>query len=85
MGGTVEVLGAAVKMEWHAIETHQALESLAPQEAQVLRLLFGIGERPHSPDELGVRLGLSHQRVWQIRATALRKLRLGAVLATGWS
>lgn len=79
MGGLFEVPGAAVNGERATTETQLALQSLAPEEAQVLRLLFGIGNRAHSAQELALRLGVSYGCVRRMRARALRNLRLLAV------
>jgi RNA polymerase primary sigma factor len=54
----------------------RALNSLTPREAQVLRLRFGIGERKdHTLEEVGVHFGVTRERIRQIEAEALRKLR----------
>jgi hypothetical protein len=53
------------------------LARLAPREAMVLRLRHGVGEaRPRTLEEIGVRLGVTRERVRQLEASALRKLRL---------
>lgn len=60
-----------------AIET--ALTSLNPKEGSVLRMYFGIGTGTTlSLEEIGTRLGLTRERVRQIKETALRKLRHAA-------
>jgi RNA polymerase sigma factor (sigma-70 family) len=57
----------------HAIR--YALETLPPREAKVLQLRFGIDCEEHTYDELGKVMGISKERVRQIEASALRKLR----------
>jgi RNA polymerase primary sigma factor len=53
-----------------------ALDSLRPREAQVLRLYFGIdGEEPRTLEEIGAVLGVTRERVRQIKEKALRRLR----------
>src|SRR5262249_4393667 len=54
----------------------RALNSLSTREAQVLRLRFGVGERKdHTLEEVGARFGVTRERIRQIEAEALRKLR----------
>ena len=54
---------------------HQ-LDQLAPREALVLRLRFGLdGEAPQRLAQIGHRLGLTRARVGQIEQAALHKLR----------
>jgi RNA polymerase sigma factor (sigma-70 family) len=54
----------------------RALNSLSTREAQVLRLRFGMGERKdHTLEEVGARFSVTRERVRQIEAEALRKLR----------
>ncbi len=55
------------------------LRKLSAREEQVLRLLFGVGEVPHSRDELGQRLGVSRDWLRSIERRALRNLRSAAV------
>jgi RNA polymerase primary sigma factor len=53
-----------------------ALHSLNPKEEAVLRLYFGINTGATlSLEEIGIRLGITRERVRQIKETALRKLR----------
>jgi RNA polymerase primary sigma factor len=55
----------------------RALAKLSPRERDVLRLRFGIGdERSHTLEEVGERFALTRERIRQIEAQALRKLRL---------
>lgn len=57
-------------------EMEKAVRSLAPREAKILRLYFGLEEeRPHTLEEIGTILGLSRERVRQIKERALSKLR----------
>ncbi len=52
------------------------LESLSPREQKVLRMRFGIGEeRSHTLREIGEKFELSRERIRQIEAQALKKLR----------
>jgi RNA polymerase primary sigma factor len=54
----------------------RVLSTLTPREAQVLRMRFGIGERTdHTLEEVGVRFAVTRERIRQIEAQALRKLR----------
>ncbi len=52
-----------------------ALRQLDPREAEILRFRFGIGERMHDPDEVGMRLGVPRARLRRLESRALRKLR----------
>ncbi len=54
----------------------RSLDELAPREAQVLRLRYGIGtNKDHTLEEVGHALGLTRERVRQIESAAVRKLR----------
>jgi RNA polymerase primary sigma factor len=58
-------------------QTRKVLASLTPREEQVLRLRFGIGEKTdHTLEEVGSRFAVTRERIRQIEAKALRKLRL---------
>jgi RNA polymerase primary sigma factor len=52
------------------------LVDLTPREDRVLRLRFGLnGDRAHTLREVGDKIGVTRERVRQIEANALRKLR----------
>jgi RNA polymerase primary sigma factor len=52
------------------------LATLTPREETILRKRFGIGEeKAHTLEELGQQFGLTRERIRQIEARALRKLR----------
>ncbi len=57
-------------------QTRKVLATLTPREEQVLRLRFGIGEpSDHTLEEVGTRFAVTRERIRQIEAKALRKLR----------
>jgi RNA polymerase primary sigma factor len=59
-----------------AAHTRELLATLAPREARVLRMRFGIGERTNSTlEEVGEDFDVTRERIRQIEAKALRKLR----------
>jgi RNA polymerase primary sigma factor len=53
------------------------LDTLQPREKEIIALRFGLGdaERPHTLDEVGRIVGLTRERVRQLEARALKKLR----------
>ena len=52
------------------------LDEMPPREAQVLRMRFGIGmPSDHTLEEVGLQFGVTRERIRQIEAKALRKLR----------
>lgn len=54
----------------------EVLEALSSREAQVLRMRFGLsGERAMTLEEVGSRFGVTRERIRQIEAKALRKLK----------
>ncbi|MEE8574718.1 MAG: RNA polymerase sigma factor RpoD, partial [Thermodesulfobacteriota bacterium] len=57
-------------------QTTMVLHTLTPREEKVLRMRFGIGERQdYTLEEVGKVLGVTRERVRQIEAKALRRLR----------
>jgi RNA polymerase sigma factor (sigma-70 family) len=54
----------------------EALDSLTPREAKILKLRFGIGEEDeHSLEEAGEKFKVSRERIRMMEAKALRKMR----------
>jgi RNA polymerase primary sigma factor len=61
-------------------EIEEALKTLPPRDAKVLRLYFGLdGGREHTLEEIGGMLGVTRERVRQLRDRALKRLREGDV------
>jgi RNA polymerase primary sigma factor len=57
-------------------QTAAVLQSLTPREEQVIRMRFGIGDgSEHTLEEVGQRFSVTRERIRQIEAKALRKLR----------
>ena len=55
---------------------NSVLDEMPPREAQVLRMRFGIGmPSDHTLEEVGRQFGVTRERILQIEAKALRKLR----------
>jgi RNA polymerase primary sigma factor len=56
--------------------TERLLATLSPREAKVLRLRFGVGEKgEHTLEEVGERFVVTRERIRQIEAKALDRLR----------
>ncbi len=81
MGDFIEDRGAvnpqdAILHSSLAEGTRRVLATLAPREEQVLKMRFGIGERSnHTLEEVGQDFAVTRERIRQIEAKALRKLR----------
>jgi RNA polymerase primary sigma factor len=59
-------------------EIDRALKALPPRDAKVLRLYFGLNDgREHTLEEIGGLLGVTRERVRQLRDRALKRLRDG--------
>lgn len=73
--GVVSPLEAVIKANLSE-QTARVLSSLTPREEKVLRMRFGIGERSdHTLEEVGQNFEVTRERIRQIEAKALRKLR----------
>jgi RNA polymerase primary sigma factor len=84
LGDTLEDLAAENPADAAVVrrmrhEARAALAHLDPRELRVLRMRFGIGERSdHTLEEIGGALAVTRERVRQIEAKALAKLRHSA-------
>ena len=59
-----------------AEKTREVLSTLTPREEKVLRMRFGIGEKSdHTLEEVGRDFAVTRERIRQIEAKALHKLR----------
>ena len=73
-GGKFPVLGATSSAPQGGIE--QVLQTLTRREEQVIRMRFAIGEKgTRTLKEVGERFSVTGERIRQIQARALRKLR----------
>ena len=71
----VSPLEAAIRYDFQR-QINSALETLTPREEKVLRKRFGIGEATdHTLEEVGQDFEVTRERIRQIEAKALRKLR----------
>lgn len=74
-GATLAPVDAAVYASLRDA-TSEVLESLTPREAKVLRMRFGIEmNTDHTLEEVGKQFDVTRERIRQIEAKALRKLR----------
>jgi RNA polymerase primary sigma factor len=77
--GRIEVEAEAID-QFVGDEIEAALATLAPRDAKVLRLYFGLGGgREHTLEEIGTMLGVTRERIRQLRDRALKRLREGEV------
>jgi RNA polymerase primary sigma factor len=66
--------------QFRSQELARALSTLPARDAKILRLYFGLeGGREHTLDEIGKMLGVTRERVRQLRDRALKRLREGDV------
>ena len=56
-------------------EVEQALKALSDRERNIVKAFFGIGQPELTLDEIGMKFGLTRERVRQIKEKALRNLR----------
>jgi len=57
-------------------QTESVLQTLTPREEQVIKMRFGLGDgSEHTLEEVGQRFSVTRERIRQIEAKALRKLR----------
>ena len=73
---SIEVPAEAATSESLKNAINAVLDDMPPREAQVLRMRFGIGmTSDHTLEEVGRQFGVTRERIRQIEAKALRKLR----------
>jgi RNA polymerase primary sigma factor len=66
--------------QFRSQELARALSTLPARDGKILRLYFGLeGGREHTLDEIGKMLGVTRERVRQLRDRALKRLREGDV------
>ena len=74
-GDTMSPDEAAAQSNMREITT-RALASVTPREERILRMRFGIGmNKEHTLDEIGRLFAITRERIRQIEAKALRKLK----------
>jgi len=73
--GVISPIDAVIKANLSE-QTARVLSTLTPREEKVLRMRFGIGEKSdHTLEEVGQDFEVTRERIRQIEAKALRKLR----------
>ena len=81
LGDFIEDANAVAPLDSATVEslqetTHDILATLTPREAKVLRMRFGIElNTDHTLEEVGKQFDVTRERIRQIEAKALRKLR----------
>ena len=72
---TIQPIDAAIQSELRETTT-RVLASLTPREERIMRMRFGIGmNKDHTLEEVGQQFSVSRERIRQIEAKALRKLK----------
>ena len=64
---------------------NEMLETLTPRESRVLRMRFGIGCAEHTLEEAGKKLNVTKERIRQIEAQAIRKMKHPSKFEELWS
>ncbi len=65
-------------------EINVALQTLSPKHRKVICMRFGLdGYDPHTLNEVGIAYGVSRERIRQIEAVSLRRLRIAILRARG--
>jgi RNA polymerase primary sigma factor len=73
---TQEGTDAAMLAKSRTEDLEEALAALAPRDAKVLRLYFGLDDgNSHTLEEIGRMMGVTRERIRQLRDRALRQLR----------
>jgi RNA polymerase primary sigma factor len=73
---TAPVPDANVERKEVSLAISRVLQTLTPKEETVIRMRFGIGMRKeHTLEEVGRHLAVTRERIRQIEAKALKKLR----------
>ncbi|HSG81219.1 MAG TPA: RNA polymerase sigma factor RpoD/SigA [Gemmatimonadota bacterium] len=75
-----EATSAHTEVEEHLLQEqiNEALSTLRERDALVLKLYYGLGDgREHTLEEIGQKLGITRERVRQLRDRALKELREG--------
>lgn len=52
-----------------------ALKYLTPKEKQLIKMIYGIDQEPSTPSEIWDELGVTRQRITQLKKSALSKLK----------
>ena len=71
----IQPIDAAIQSDLRET-TNRVLASLTPREERILRMRFGIGmNKDHTLEEVGQQFSVTRERIRQIEAKALRKLK----------
>lgn len=70
------IVDRALVVESLRTEIQSALNSLSVRERQVIEAFYGINQKEMSLEEIGIKYGLTRERVRQIKEKAIRRLRL---------
>lgn len=73
---TVPTAETMLERESLAMEINRALNRLPEREREILRMFYGINRPETTLEEIGLRFGLSRERVRQLKEKTLKKLRL---------